>query len=485
MKVLTILLALSVCSFVSAQTNSFKEFLSNFKQVENLSKNMFGKSKISDNILDKQKNAKYLPNTEKECLCNEEDIFWQLDGSYSKQKNFILLFIKRHCGEYKDANEKHFMENIVTDYMLITYTLDGKIISQMSLGREGNSYLLEIEYEKPLTFIADEGYIDEVYQIFHSKELTYTIMRKRVSINRQGTISCNIEGTPWQKTLKNTRHIVLGATSAKSELLDFYRAYMTDGSNKDSLYNKYLTDNVRAKMSRVAQVTNNDFLLRTHKYSEYGKKSLTCKCLNGYWYEIAYQLAPNTDSIKIPIRIIDESADVRICYVLPEWGGEVYNDSLLWHEYTKIDSHNPEKFLQTFYQQYSNIYNNVYISADENAKRSSNASINNALLLLRQSHCTKEFIFHYDSLKQSHYNKTKINYDAIIDNYDFDVFWLPSLKITNIAPLQYEVSYNISPSINKSFIVILKRLDNCYKIDRITYNSLNLTFNRTLRGRNS
>ena len=53
--------------------------------------------------------------------------FWQ-KGSYMECGGFITVMLKRHCQDYKDGNSQYFIKNLVTDYMLVTYSRDGEIL---------------------------------------------------------------------------------------------------------------------------------------------------------------------------------------------------------------------------------------------------------------------------------------------------------------------------------------------------------------------
>ncbi len=436
----------------SDSVTAFQLFLANFKKVDKFSKDAFGQQTIGNNVLDIKKADRYLPTKENDCLCDERDIFWQSDASYMVSGKFTFLFIKRHCGAYKDANEKYFMENLVTDYMLITYTHDGKIIDSKSMGREGSSFILDFSLTEPLTFTSEEGYIDDARQMFHSKELTYTMTRSKITVNNDGKITTEKVGEPWKKNVKNIRPVSLEPETVIRELKSFYKACMTDGIDKNTLYGKYLTKSMQDKMHRLTQVTNSDILLRAQDFSDYGRESVSVKHLDWHWYEVTYQFSPTTKPERIPVRIDDALEDVRILYVVPEWGDTAYGDSLLITDNVRIEDEDADTFIRTFYRKYTNLYIEMPETLQED------------LQVLRQRYCTDNFLQFYNSIKtelQIEYSQD--TYDAVIDNYDFDAFWRSSLKIENIAPLRYKVTY--AP--DNAFIVTLKHADGTYKIDSI------------------
>ncbi len=519
MKTLVSLL-LAVCSITaSAQTILFKNFLDNFKQIEKLSKEDFTKELFglqdNANVLDKEKNSTYLPLKEEACLCDEKDISWQSDGSYIILDKFVLLLIKRHCGAYKDPNANFFKENPVVDYMLITYTHKGKLIDHQSLGREGISFALHIfkdeskKYNKGMLFCASEGYLTDPREIQHSPKLYYKEVEFEYYVDRNGKItSLTLQKHPemidqnallhspilfrsyevrehtieeyirnknkggdnekaklryMTRVVKNTRPLTLTHNEVAKELSNFLKAYMTDNLNKDSLLNKYLTKTARSKLERVALITNSDPLLRMQTYNECMHNTVSFWRRNWYWYDVRMQVSPVSDFMRIPVRICDDTDEVRIRYIVPEWGGTSIGDSLFITENVEVDEHDPDNFVRSFYRKYTNLYIEMTDSMEKELEQ------------MRKRYCTDDFLAYYDAMHKGVIEDYGHDfYDAVIDNYDFDVFWLPSLSVRKSRSLNYWVSYNIRPYSKRSINVVLKEVDGCYKIDRIS-NNLPLT----------
>lgn len=75
--------------------------------------------------------------------------------------DFIAVMLKRHCQDYKDGNSQYFTENIVTDYMLVTYSRDGKILDFKTVGHDGRAYFTRIAPNKQVpNFLAEQGSLD-------------------------------------------------------------------------------------------------------------------------------------------------------------------------------------------------------------------------------------------------------------------------------------------------------------------------------------
>ena len=106
---------------VTAQPVLFSTFLSEFKMCARIELASFGDSAISS-TLDGDMYEKFLPSDASDCLCKPADIFWQ-QGDYMKCDDFVIVMLQRHCPDYQDGNSRWLMENLVTDYMLITLTM--------------------------------------------------------------------------------------------------------------------------------------------------------------------------------------------------------------------------------------------------------------------------------------------------------------------------------------------------------------------------
>ena len=89
---------------------------------------------------------------------------------------FISVMLKRHCQDYKDGNSQYFTENLVTDYMLVTYSRDGKILDFKTVGHDGSAYFTRITpNEQALNFLVEQGALDDCTSILRYQDLTYTV----------------------------------------------------------------------------------------------------------------------------------------------------------------------------------------------------------------------------------------------------------------------------------------------------------------------
>lgn len=244
--------------------------------------------------------------------------------------------------------------------------------------------------------------------------------------------------------------------SVEQRILSFYSLYMREMEDLMALEKEYLTKNMRDKCIRVSSVNDINIFLRAQDYTDYALQTLLCRHLEGLWYEISYRFYEHSEIVRIPLRLDNLSREPRITYVVPLWGGQEYGDSLFQVTPVKIEDDEPDSFLRTFYQVYTNLY---VIMPD---------TLDIGLSHLREMYCTSNFKMQFDSLKQYYKEYDGIlTYDALVDNSDFDAFWKSSLGVERKDSLQYQVSYRIDKSWEKSFLVYLKKEGGGYKIDRI------------------
>ncbi len=246
--------------------------------------------------------------------------------------------------------------------------------------------------------------------------------------------------------------------SVEQRILSFYSLYMREMEDLMALEKEYLTKNMRDKCIRVSSVNDINVFLRAQDYTDYALQTLSCRHLEGLWYEISYRFYEHSEIVRIPLRLDNLSREPRITYVVPLWGGQEYGDSLFQVTPVKIEDDEPDSFLRTFYQVYTNLY---VIMPD---------TLDIGLSHLREMYCTSDFKMQFDSLKQYYKEYDGIlTYDALVDNSDFDAFWKSSLEVERKDSLQYQVSYKIDKSWEKSFLAYLKKEGGGYKIDRIVY----------------
>ena len=216
---------------------------------------------------------------------------------------------------------------------------------------------------------------------------------------------------------------------------DRYMVYFEEWNNNKlfDLQSKFLTPEMLEKKGRLANATDSDPILRAQDVSEYGRQSLTCRHLEGDWYEVAYRWdAQDTTAIHIPVRVEeDEKGQVRINYVTPEWGGRRYGNHLFDIPAPKVaDRKDARTFVETFFKAYTYPYVKMSHTLEQDLEQ------------LRKRYCTSSFLTgKYAAIKQE-YMKDYEDIDPLVDCADFDAFWYPSIKIDSIDSHTFRFGYD-------------------------------------------
>lgn len=221
----------------------------------------------------------------------------------------------------------------------------------------------------------------------------------------------------------------------------FYDCYMecleTGDSNKESdLLGKFLTPEMQKKRARLVSTTDSDPLLRAQDVTEHARQTLTCRHLEGDWFEVAYRTfggeVQDTVTIRIPVRTEeDEKGKVRINYITPYWGGDCYGDSLFDISAPKVtDRLDARTFVETFFKAYAYSYAAMSPSLEQDLEQ------------LRKRYCTSSLLGKCADIKQQ-FREDGEDMDPLIDCADFDVFWYPSIRVDSIDGLTFRIGYDI------------------------------------------
>lgn len=223
------------------------------------------------------------------------------------------------------------------------------------------------------------------------------------------------------------------------QIRHFYDCYMEcfetgDRKMESDLLGKFLTREMLEKRARLTATTDSDPLLRAQDVPEHARQSLTCRHLEGDWFEVAYRTfdwdEQDTVSIRIPVRATnDENGDVRINYITPYWGGDSYGDYLFDISTQKVtDRLDACTFVDTFFKAYAYSYATMSPTLEQDLDQ------------LRKRYCTPFLQGKYSALKQQ-FQRDGEGIDPLIDCADFDVLWYPSVRTYMIDSLTFRIAY--------------------------------------------
>lgn len=198
-KIVALLIMLPL-THVYAQQVSFQTFLSEFEKSKSIDSIPFGK--VYDFIDYGKQYSQFLPPTNEECRCEQENISWK-KGSYVEYKNFIAAMLQRVCYNYQDGNSQWFMENDVTDYMLITYSRKGEILDYKIVGHSGRAYVINniTAAENDSGIIVEQKILDDCSLLRQYKNLVYTVSKHKYILKSDGKIEEQSVGVPNKETL--------------------------------------------------------------------------------------------------------------------------------------------------------------------------------------------------------------------------------------------------------------------------------------------
>lgn len=220
---------------------------------------------------------------------------------------------------------------------------------------------------------------------------------------------------------------------------NFYRAYtasfLSDLPSNGSLdMEKYLTKRLLEKIERVRTATGSDPIIRAQDFNETAFETLNAKPLGDNWYMVNYRWNKNDDrsNTNIPLKVASVDGHYMIDYITPVWNGSLYGDTLLCEDIPQrpVDNTSPQSMLETFYAAYTFLY----YSMPE--------GLFPQLEALRTAHLTPNARKQFNQASVNMYELDRVrNYDLLIDYFDFDCLWIPSITYTPLNESTFQVSY--------------------------------------------
>lgn len=172
---------------VCAQETSFKDFLSEHEKVNCIDSVSFGKA--FDLIEDVERYSAFLPPTDDRYKDSIYVTWGWLRGSYIEGKKYITVTLKRYYSDFLDGNNQWFMENEVTDYVIITYSHEGKILDCMTIGNSGAAYSLRMSAQKHgMGIVVEQRIVDDCSQLHQYVNPVHTVFTKEYILKSDGRI---------------------------------------------------------------------------------------------------------------------------------------------------------------------------------------------------------------------------------------------------------------------------------------------------------
>lgn len=223
------------------------------------------------------------------------------------------------------------------------------------------------------------------------------------------------------------------------EVRTFYTNYMTNflnvDSNNEALCKKYLTEELAAKLHRMAYATGGNPIIRAQDVNSDAIKTLNVREIADDWYMVSYlwDEKDSTSLVEIPLKVGYVNDQCKIVYITPIESDTQYGDEWLScfenvASY-KIDSSSGKSLVESFYKVYLATY--CSMCGDLNARLQS----------LRLSNLSHTALEQFKKAEQEYLQDTFEGYDLLVTNFDFDSMWFKSLKVLPLDTDNYQVTY--------------------------------------------
>jgi hypothetical protein len=273
-------------------------------------------------------------------------------------------------------------------------------------------------------------------------------------------IFCMCGGKSATKDVKqNTKNVE--SQKVIQEIEKFYTSYAThimkmqDAAN-DSILQLYCTDRLLSKIGRMKLATQSDPIIRSQDFSKSSISTLQVKHLKNNWYMVNYTQSFDNKQIRIPIRIMHNKR-IMIDYITPEWNDSLYGDSLFFEKPipVAIDDSTPLSLLKTFYDAYTMEYCSMP------------SDLISRLETLRKKYLTTNALTQFKSVININDMNYLFGYDLLIDYYDFDRLWIPSIKFIHLDNNTYQMQYTKWENNTTTITLSVVKQNNKYKINDI------------------
>lgn len=206
-------------------------------------------------------------------------------------------------------------------------------------------------------------------------------------------------------------------------------------SNNEALCKKYLTEELAAKLHRMAYATGGNPIIRAQDVNSDAIKTLNVREIADDWYMVSYlwDEKDSTSLVEIPLKVGYVNDQCKIVYITPIESDTQYGDEWLScfenvASY-KIDSSSGKSLVESFYKVYLATY--CSMCGDLNARLQS----------LRLSNLSHTALEQFKKAEQEYLQDTFEGYDLLVTNFDFDSMWFKSLKVLPLDTDNYQVTY--------------------------------------------
>mgnify|MGYP000893314588 FL=1 len=253
---------------------------------------------------------------------------------------------------------------------------------------------------------------------------------------------------------EKTRKVVQGI----KKLYTYYGTNVAEALDpnaaNDSILQVHFTDGLLYKIGRMKLATQSDPVIRAQDFSKSLIATLQVRHLKDNWYMVSYF---DNEQIQIPLMASYKNENVIIDYITPEWNDSLYGDSLFFEEPipVTIDDSTPLSLLKTFYDAYTVEYCSMP------------SDLTSQLETLRKRYLTTNALTQFKSAIDINDMNYLSGYDLLIDYYDFDRLWIPSIKFIYLGNNTYQMQYTKWKNNRTTITLSVIKQDDKYKINNI------------------
>ena len=257
-------------------------------------------------------------------------------------------------------------------------------------------------------------------------------------------------------------------TEAMLMLYEFYRAYLSNESDRAEMYKLhevFMTKAMQDKIMRMSWNANTNAVIRAQDIPEDSCESLRIEPLGNDWYMVNITYSRGTlyeRKAEIPVKVVQDNGEYKIGYITPEYLEQAYGDSLLCQtsKLPTVDRSEPVAFIESFYDLYITKYGSLL------------PDLQAELAALRNEYLTPRAQQQFDRAEEYNRGDGFPEYDLLIAAFDIEYIRHSSIRAT---PAETPDTYYIN--VGESTRVELAKIDGKYCVDGI-YNQYSDSYNR-------
>lgn len=205
-KYISIMMILACVAIHAKNKNDFNAWLSLMEEISNDNLSRLNSASLDERV-ETERYGQFLPQADETCPCDTESIWW-LRGVYKPVGETVVAILPRVCFDYHDEMRKFQVENLVIDFVLLTYSPRGELLGHKVIGHHGAAYFSRLQYhQEDSTFISEQGRLIDGNLLKQFKPLVFSVAKYKYTIDGKGNVKEKQIGQTWNEVVraKDTR----------------------------------------------------------------------------------------------------------------------------------------------------------------------------------------------------------------------------------------------------------------------------------------